>query len=81
MKILDYKRNLLCNHYKNYFSAFTILGNHTFAAIRGKESYELLSTALSDLIRDINGVIKKGQIKVGDTTYQLNFLLGGDYKV
>ena len=59
----------------------TILGNHTFAAIRGKESYELLFTAFGDLIRDINNVIKKGQIKIGDNNYQLKFLLGGDYKV
>ena len=58
-----------------------ILGNHTFAAICGKESYELLSIAFSNLIQDINSVIKKGQMKIGDTNYQLKFLLGGDYKV
>ena len=59
----------------------TCTGNHTFAAIRGKESYELLSTAFSELIQNINETIDSGKLAVGGTDYELKFLLGGDYKV
>lgn len=57
------------------------IGNHTFAALRGKESYELISSAFHDLIQEINDVIDKGEIHIGEAKYQLQFLLGGDYKV
>ena len=34
------------------------IGNHTFAAIRGTESYSLLSS-LTDVMSDINALIEK----------------------
>ena len=74
-------RYVFANKLISLLFIIAILGNHTFAAIRGKESYELLSIAFSNLIQDINSVINKGQMKIGDTNYQLKFLLGGDYKV
>ena len=48
-------------------------GNHTYAAIKGAESYELLSQGLESVIADVNQVVD-GQVK-------LEFYLGSDYKV
>ena len=52
------------------------LGNHTFAAIRGKESYSLLSS-LTDVITDINSLIEDPVLD----GKQLRVVFGGDYKV
>ena len=59
-KILETCYVIIITHFFFFFFAIAIaiLRNHTFAAIRGKESYELLSTAFGDLICDINRVIK-----------------------
>ena len=52
------------------------LGNHTFAAIRGSESYRVLSS-LSTVLDDINSLIKTPTVD----GYDVDVLLGGDYKV
>ena len=57
-----------------YFS-----GNHTFAVIRGKESYQLVG-ALSAVIGEINSLVTSKSLAVlpGVT---VEVVLGGDYKV
>ena len=49
-------------------------GNHTYAAIKGAESYELLSQGLESVIADVNQVVDGQEVK-------LEFYLGSDYKV
>ena len=60
---------------------FLCSGNHTFASIRGSESYELLKNAFKNVIAEINQVISDGSVMVEEKRYTLNFVLGGDYKV
>lgn len=51
-------------------------GNHTFAAIRGTESYSLLSS-LTDVMSEINSLIEDPVLD----GKKLNVVFGGDYKV
>ena len=53
-----------------------LLGNHTFAAIRGTESYSQLAS-LTDVISEINSLIDE---PVLDGKH-LKVVFGGDYKV
>ena len=52
------------------------LGNQTFAAIRGTESYSLLSS-LKDVLAEINSLTKE-PVPDGE---QLRVIFGGDYRV
>ena len=56
-------------------------GNHTYAAIKGGESYELLSQGLGSVIAEVNQVITKGSVTVDGREVKLEFYLGSDYKV
>ena len=58
----------------------SVLGNHTFAALKCPESYEVISAAFQPLISNINTTIKDGKMTTKEQTYKL-FFLGGDYKV
>ena len=55
------------------------LGNHTFAAIRGKESYQLVG-ALSVVIGEINSLVASESLSVLPGV-KVEVVLGGDYKV
>ena len=55
---------------------YVLLANHTIAAIRGTENYDLLKS-LTDIIDDINDLLKN---PVHDDI-SLKIILGGDYKV
>ena len=61
--------------------SYIIAGNHTFAAVKGDESYELLSTALKPVFDEMNILIKRKTIQVCGKDVPLEFYLGGDYKV
>ena len=54
-------------------------GNHTFAAIRGKESYQLVGT-LSVVIGEINSLVASESLAVLPGV-KVEVILGGDYKV
>ena len=54
-------------------------GNHTFAAIRGKESYQLVG-ALSVVIGEINSLVTSESLAVLPGV-KVEVVLGGDYKV
>ena len=61
--------------------SFTVLlGNHTLAVIKGKESYEILKESCADLFKQINNIIKKGLITVDGREVPIDMFLGGDYK-
>ena len=68
--------NALDMYYYTYTNFYQILGNHTFAAIRGTESYSLLSS-LKDVLAEINSLIKEPVLN----GKQLRVVFGGDYKV
>ena len=54
---------------------FLHVGNHTFAAIHGSESYHLSS--LSPVVDEINSLIRSSTVD----GYDVDILVGGDYKV
>ena len=60
---------------------YILSGNHTFAAIKGEESYELISQGLGSVIAEVNQVIEKGSVLVCGQDVKLEFYLGSDYKV
>lgn len=64
-----------------YIYYFFYIGNHTIAIVKGKEEYNTLQESLSNVIRDVNHVIDKGYIMVDGRQIDLEFYLGGDYKV
>ena len=55
-------------------------GNHTIAVVKGSESYKTLKESFQHSFEEINTLIGKKTIKINDTTYDLEFFLGGDYK-
>ena len=55
---------------------FSHVGNHTFVAVRGSESYSLLES-LKDVFVAINDLIKHPEVE----GYRLHIVVGGDYKV
>ena len=64
--------------YSNSFVHVYFSGNHIFAAIRGKESYQLLG-ALSAVIGGINSLVTSKSLAVPGVTIEV--VLGGDNKV
>ena len=56
-------------------------GNHTFAAIRGEESYDVLSSGLQAPFDVTNALIRHPTITIDDQTYSLEVFIGSDYKV
>ena len=63
----------------NSFVPVYFSGNHTFAAIRGKESYQLVE-ALSFVIGEINSLVTSETLAVLPGV-RIEVVLGGDYKV
>jgi len=57
------------------------VGNHTIAIIKGKEEYQTLKASLANVIRDVNSTIKEGHVVVDGQKVNLEFFLGGDYKL
>ena len=56
-------------------------GNHTFAAMVAEESYSSINTGFKEVTESINSLLENPAITVNDTTFQLEIILGGDYKV
>jgi len=59
----------------------TFAGNHTIAVVKGKEDHNTLRESLANVIQDVNKLVEDGEINVDGQTVQLEFFLGGDYKV
>ena len=60
----------------HHMHIIAFIGNHTFAAIRGTESYSLLAS-LTDIISEINSLLKEPLLN----GKRLRVVFGGDYKV
>ena len=58
-----------------------VSGNHTIDIVRGKEEYETLKVSLANVINDVNSLVRDGEINVDRKTVNLEFYLGGGYKV
>ena len=52
-----------------------------FAIVCGKECYESIATCFKDVLDEINQLIADGSIEVDGKRIELEFFLGGDYKV
>ena len=70
-----------CNQWHKQQLLLLHAGNHTFAAIKGSESYELLSNGLKPVIDDINLAISNPHITIDHRKWTLDFVLGADMKV
>ena len=62
-------------------SKSVLTGNHTIAVVKGKEEYEVLKESLTNVINDVNSLVNDGEITVDGKTVEVDFYLGGDYKV
>lgn len=49
--------------------------------LEGAESYDSIQYGFAPLIEEINSTIEKGVIEINNQVYELNFIIGGDYKV
>ena len=49
--------------------------------IRGAEGYALLKEGLSPVLTQVNDLIEGRALELQGTMYELNIVLGGDYKV
>ena len=59
----------------------SITGNYTIAVVKASEDYGSLRVCLGNVIREVNSLITKGTLEVNGVEVDLEFLLGGDYKV
>ena len=57
------------------------LGNHTIAIVKSKEDYDLLKQSLGNVTREVNHLVNKGFLMIDRNKVELEFYLGGDYKV
>ena len=73
------------NSNKTNLHTYTIqihmVGNHTFAGLKSEESYEALSLGLEEVLQDLNSLISDPYVQINGKPCQLEFFLGGDYKV
>lgn len=58
-----------------------LAGNHAVAIVKEKENYDALKESLANVIRDVNALIEVGHMIVDGQRVNLDFYLGGDYKV
>ena len=57
------------------------LGNHAIACVTTDEEYGSLKSSLSTIITDTNQMINDGCLTVNGKLVEVEFFLGGDYKV
>jgi len=53
-------------------------GNHTFAAVKCAEKYEVLKKALVPVFSEMNELIQDEEITVNERTVKLEIIFGGD---
>uniref|UniRef100_A0A1X7UN37 Uncharacterized protein n=1 Tax=Amphimedon queenslandica TaxID=400682 RepID=A0A1X7UN37_AMPQE len=58
----------------------TIMGTHTIGVLQGAENYKSMKNHLALLIDEIKVSIEERFIKIDSQCYELNFVIGGDYK-
>lgn len=58
-----------------------LVGNHTFASVKGPEDYDFLKSCFQPVWEEIGEVISHPNITVMDEQCTLNIVFGSDYKV
>ena len=66
---------------QNLMQLISLAGNYTIAVAKEKEDYKSLKASLANVITDVNAVAKERHITVDEQLVNLEFYLGGDYKV
>lgn len=56
-------------------------GNHTVVALKTSEDYDVLAKGFAKRLGEINALIARGTINVGDVEMSLECFLVADYKV
>lgn len=56
-------------------------GNHTITVLKTSEDYKNLRSGLSNVTSTVNKLIEDGFIVINGKSVNLQFFLGGDYKV
>ena len=64
--------------YDNYVLIQVI--NHTFAAVKSAEKYEVLKKALEPVFSELNELIEEQEITIDERTIKLEIIFGGDMK-
>ena len=65
----------------NYINIMILVGLHTIAAIRAKESYENISIGFKDVFESINSLITVPVLIINGETYEVEIFFVADYKV
>ena len=65
---------------QNQDDVMSASGNHTFAIVKGSETYETLQDSFGMIFQEINNLIEVGEITINDSKLNLEFFLGGDNK-
>jgi hypothetical protein len=61
-------------------SVMSASGNHTFAVVKGSESYETLNDLFRAVFQEINDLIEVSGITIDNSKFNLEFFLGGNYE-
>ena len=64
-----------------YMYISTLLGNHTFASVRGPEEYDFLKECFAPVWKELQDLMVDPYIYVEGRKYNLNIVFGSDYKV
>ena len=57
------------------------VGNHTFASVRGHETFEFLRDSLAPVWNEVGELTANPTLCVNDVQYSLQVVFGADYKV
>ena len=57
------------------------VGNHTFASVRGHETFEFLRDSLAPVWNEVGELTSNPTLCVNDVQYSLQVVFGADYKV
>lgn len=61
-------------------SVMSSKGNRTVAVVNGSEDYLTLKECFGEVFTEINGLINRGTMDIGNTQVKTEYFLGGDYK-
>ena len=74
MKVLHY---VLCS----WEAHMCLVGNHTFAAVKGPEDYAFLKACFAPVWEELDELISHPVVNVNTRQHTLNIVFGADYKV
>lgn len=57
------------------------LGNYTIAIIKGKESYDVMEEGFAPVLEEINSIVRKGYVMIGEKRVQVAMYFGGVIKL